>query len=92
MPILLSGVRIDGFTVARDSAGDGPAGVKLEGKFSLLQPNGNVLAKQSINGYDGDVKLALSADLIKKIRAVSDQLKSEVETIMGINEDEEKEA
>jgi len=81
--ILLNGARIDTVTIGRTA--DGVA--TLEGNYSLIKEDGGVLAKQVLNGYSADLKLEISADLSKLIRAVSAQMKTEIETLLGLNEE-----
>ena len=87
MSILIGGIRIDEIKVKIKGDDGGIDGVELEAAYSLLKTDGGVLAKQTVNGYNADLTLAMSADMAKAIRAVSTQLKSEIETLLGINEE-----
>ena len=82
--IMVKGIRIDNITIARK---EGVA--TFTAGFSLLTPNGTVLATQLVNEYPAHVKLEVSAALAKAIRAMSDVLKDEIETVIGLKEGDE---
>ena len=85
MAILINGVRVDSLEITRADEG-----LEYGGKFSLIKEDGTVLAKQSINGYSPDLKLNLSAEVAKKLRALAEEVKSEIETMLGIKEDNDE--
>jgi len=80
--IRIKGVRIDAVTVTRKDDG-----LEFTAGYSLMTMNGTVLAKQQLNGYE-TLKLPLSPAMAKAIRTMSDVLKDEIETIIGLKEEE----
>ena len=85
MSVLVAGVRVNSITIKCKSGDDGgPDGVDFEAGYSLMTDGGVAMAKQTVNGYSGDVKLNMSAEMATAIKMVSDQLKKEVEAIIGI--------
>ncbi len=81
MAVLISSARIDQLQITRTDEA-----VKLEGTISLMKEDGMILAKQSINGYGGDIKLEFTGETAKLVRALSDHVKREIENIIGITE------
>ncbi len=78
----IKGIRVDSLSITREETGPG---FKFEVGYSLMSDKDTVLAKQTCNGYQGSIKLDVSADSAKAIRNVSDILKKEIETILGFD-------
>ncbi len=76
--VILTGVRMDDIHITRD----GDSGLKLTGSYSLMSQGGQVLATNTINGYQG-LKLEMSANSAKAVRELSAVLKTEIDTLLG---------
>lgn len=67
--ITISKVRVNKIIVEKDSAGK----VKCSGEYTLLSTDGNVVAKQSFNDYDGmmfDFDVELSKNFMEDIESL----------------------
>ena len=80
----IRGIRIDSLSYSRkeDSAEN-----EMTGGYALMSNTDKVLATQSINGYS-DIKVSFSADTKKLLNQLIAAVKTDIECVLGLNEDE----
>jgi hypothetical protein len=77
--ITVKGIRLESLSTTRDGDKE-----KITGSYSLMSSDDKVLAKQSFNGYS-DLEVNWSPETIKLHNAFMKAAKSDIETLIGVN-------
>lgn len=83
--LVVKNIRIDELTIGR--AEDDTGQMKFAVTYALVSEKGTVVAKQKANtGYGEDLKIPPSAEVVKAIRHVTELVRGEIETLIGLKE------
>lgn len=82
MSIGIRGIRIEQIVLSRDPSS---GGLELTGQYSLLSTADKVLAKQSLNGYEG-LPYVMSPDTEKALNTLDSLVKSDINKLLGLEE------